>query len=68
MMSAVALRNLWKAHHRDLRDIPLTDTTDVDVYTEKVETMKAAIKRNEASNKKSGKVRHSVYILCSTML
>jgi hypothetical protein len=56
MMSAWALRDLWKAHHRELREIPISDTTGVDVYYKDLEEMRASVKRNEVNNRKSGKV------------
>lgn len=56
MMSAKALRDLWRAHHSELREIPIADTTGVDVYNKDLEVMRAAVKRNEVNNRKSGKV------------
>ena len=57
MMSAVALRNLWRAHHRELRTIPIPPDVALDSYLQEVETMRGAVQRNERNNRGSGKVR-----------
>jgi hypothetical protein len=53
MLSAASLRDLWKAHHRDLAEIPIRDTTRIQKYREALALYKeAAAKNQEATENK----------------
>ncbi len=50
MLSAAALRDLWKAHHKELRQIPIRDKSQVLKYAETLEKFKeGALKNLEAT-------------------
>jgi hypothetical protein len=53
MLSAASLRDLWKAHHRDLSTIPIRETPRIQKYRESLAIYKeAAAKNQEATENK----------------
>lgn len=53
MLSAASLRDLWKAHHRELGEIPIRDTSRIKKYLQTLAEFKeAAIKNQESTENK----------------
>ena len=57
MMSAAALRNLWKAHHHELKDIPIRNRERINKYTGAVYKLREAIQREVKGAELAARVR-----------
>jgi hypothetical protein len=49
MLSAASLRDLWRAHHNDLSQIPIHDTSRINKYRDVLAQYKEAALKNQES-------------------
>lgn len=62
MLSAASLRDLWRAHHDDLREIPIQDTSRINKYREVLAQYKeAAVKNQESTENKQNVCNQDIF-------